>query len=51
MLPTWKEESPTADNFAICLKELYLTMEEYIKEAQVCYKEFVDVKRKESPIF
>jgi len=26
-------------------------MEEHIKEVQVRYKEFVDVKRKESPIF
>jgi len=51
MLPTWKEESPTTNNFETCLKKLHLTMEEHIKKAQVHYKEFVDVKRKESPIF
>jgi len=51
MLQTWKEETLATDNFATCLKKLHLTMEEHIKEAQVHYKKFANIKRKESPIF
>jgi len=39
------------ENFASCLKELHETVKTHLEEAQACYKEFVDVRRKEQPKF
>jgi len=35
------------EDFATRLKELHSTMKEHLEEAQLCYKEFVDVRKKE----
>jgi len=51
MLPTWRVESPTTEDFATHLKELHSTMKEYLEEVQVRYKESTNVRRKEQPNF
>ena len=51
MLPTWREESPAAEDFAKQMKKLHTTMKMHLEQAQSGYKEIADVKRKKHPNF
>ena len=51
MLSVWREESPTAEDFAKQMEELHTIMKMHLEQAQMCYKEIIDVKRKKHPSF
>ena len=51
MLPAWRGESPIAEDFAKQMKELHTTMKMHLEQAQLCYKEIADVRRKKHPNF
>ena len=51
ILLAWRGESPVAKDFAKQMKELYTTMKMHLEQAQLCYKEIVDVRRKKHPSF
>ena len=51
ILPAWRGESPTAKDFVKQMEELYTAMKMHLEQAQSCYKEIVDVKRKKHPSF
>ena len=51
MLPAWRGESPTTVDFAKQMKELHTTMKMHLEQAQSCYKDIADVKRKKHPSF
>ena len=51
MLPAWREESPIAEEFAKQMEELHTTMKMHLEQAQSCYKEIADVKKKKHPSF
>ena len=51
MLPAWRRESLVAKDFAKQLEELHTTMKMHLEQAQSCYKEIADVKRKKHPSF
>ena len=51
MLSAWRGESPTAEDFVKQMEELHTTMKMHLEQAQSCYKEIADVKRKKHPSF
>ena len=51
MLSAWRGESPAAEDFAEQMEELHTTIKMHLEQAQSCYKEIVDVKRKKHPSF
>ena len=51
MLPAWRGESPIVEDFAKQMKEFHTTMKMHLEQAQSCYKEIADVKRKKHPSF
>ena len=51
MLLAWKGESPAAEDFAKQMEELHTTMKMHLEQAQSCYKEIANVKRKQHPSF
>ena len=51
MLLAWRGESPAAEDFAKQMEELHTTMKMHLEQAQSCYKEIANVKRKQHPSF
>ena len=51
MLPAWRGESPAVEDFAKQMEKLHTTMKLQLEQAQLCYKEIADVKRKKHPSF
>ena len=51
MLLVWRGESPAAEDFAKQMEELHTTMKMHLEQAQLCYKEIANVKRKKHPSF
>ena len=51
MLPAWRGESLATKDFAKQMKELHTIMKMHLEQAQSCYKEITDVKRKKHPSF
>ena len=51
MLPTLRGESLMVEDFAKQMEKLHRTMKMHLEQAQSCYKEIADVKRKQHPSF